>query len=65
MKAIICDICKSNKATTRYKVKETTYNWYYEIWNSYKRLDVCDTCASKLFEHSNNAKHLLYKGEKE
>jgi hypothetical protein len=60
MKKRVCDICKLNDADRSFKVKKSdrgiwvkTHNGGFRdnnYWSRYKKIDICKTCAGRLFE---------------
>jgi len=59
MQKIICDLCKKNEATLRYRLQElkTVGLWEFgsvlpkSVW---VRRDICEECFNKLFKGGNN-----------
>lgn len=46
----MCDVCKTQDASTSYKVKEShvMHGSWEGIWEPYKNIDICDKCAEKI-----------------
>ena len=46
----MCDVCKTQDASTSYKVKEShvMHGSWEGIWEPYKKIDICDKCAEKI-----------------
>lgn len=47
----VCDICLRNKADRKYKIKESLFMDGISDygWQFYRRIDICDECAKKIF----------------
>jgi len=55
MKKIICDLCKINEASRKFKVKQSGKFEYKPFGcgpdiKSWKRIDICGECYQKLFD---------------
>lgn len=59
MEKIICDVCKTNEATRKYRVKMKTKGCYEAFgefppfynpnaWTKWVEVDICEECAKKI-----------------
>ena len=66
MKIILCDKCKKNKAIEEYKIKRhrrgcyINGRWSDNLWNGWKKIDICQQCLDKLFEKNINERKNQY-----
>lgn len=49
MKIHVCDLCKQRGSDHRFKVKKAKRYWQQDVWTRYKRIEICEVCAEKLF----------------
>lgn len=53
MQKIVCDICKKNEASEKFKVKkEMTTNYEFHT-RGYVKIDICENCYHKLLNSKN------------
>lgn len=50
----LCDVCKTNNASTKFKIKRSIKerlhdSWQY-WWTPYEKIAICTNCAKKLLE---------------
>lgn len=53
MKKIVCDICRKNEASEKFKVKKEKITNYELFTRDYVRIDICESCYRKLLNASN------------
>lgn len=59
MKIELCDMCKQNEPSKKFKVKMSrrgawmnngyVHRWCDDIWQPYEKIAICKNCANKLF----------------
>lgn len=48
MQKILCDICKKNEASEKFKVKKEKITNYELLSRGYVKIDICESCYHKL-----------------
>lgn len=53
MEKTICDVCKKNEASEKFKVKKEMITSYEFLSRGYVPIDICESCYRKLLSVKN------------